>query len=78
MSHIMCVVWGWVNTWGLERSKSSPQTNAPGNTPRGKARKTAGAGRWVWSESVTTENPKHFHYFEQCDLQETLSSFTKI
>ena len=49
---------------GLEARvfKSSPQTKAPGNTPRAKARKTAGAGRWVWSESVPTENPRRFHY----------------
>ena len=24
--------------------------------------KTAGAGRWVWSESVPTENPRRFHF----------------
>ena len=27
--------------------KSNPRTKTPGNTPRAKARKTAGAGRWV-------------------------------
>ena len=58
--------------------KSSPQTKAPGNTRRAKARETAGAGRWVWSESVPTENPRRFHYLEQGDLQEKLSSFNKM
>ena len=58
--------------------KSSPQTKAPGNTRRAKARETAGAGRWVWSESVPTENPRRFQYLEQGDLQEKLSSFNKM
>ena len=45
---------------------------ASGNTPRAKTRKTAGAGRWVWSESAATEHPRCFQYLEQGDLQETL------
>ena len=52
--------------------KSNPQTKASGNTPRAKTRKTAGAGRWVWSESVATEHPRRFQYLEQGDLQEKL------
>ena len=65
--------------------KSSAQTKAPGNTPRAKARptqdgrrgsqRTAGAGRWVSSKSVPTENPRRFHYLEQSDLQEKFSMF---
>ena len=57
---------------------SSPQTKASGNTPRAKAPKTAGAWWWVWSESVPTKNPRRFHYLEQGDLQEKLSSFNKM
>ena len=36
---------------------------------------TAGAGRWVSSEPVATENPGRFHYLEQGDLQQ---KFPKI
>ena len=57
--------------------KSGPQTKAPGNTQSAKARKTAGAGRWVWRESVPTENPRPFHYLEEGDLREKLSSLNK-
>ena len=36
---------------------------------------TAGAGRWVSSESVPTENPRSFHYLQQGDLQEKFPRF---
>ena len=67
--------------------KSSAQTKAPGNTPRAKARptqdgrrglQTGGAGRWVSSESVPTENPRRFHYLEQGDLQEKFPRFNNM
>ena len=31
---------------------------------------TAGARQWVSNDSIPTENPRRFHYFEQGDLQE--------
>ena len=67
--------------------KLSAQTKAPGNTPRAKARptqdgrrglQTGGAGRWVSSESVPTENPRRFHYLEQGDLQEKFPRFNNM
>ena len=58
--------------------KSSPQTKASGSTPRAKARKTAGAGRWVWNESVPTENPRRFQNLEQGDLEEKFKSFNNM
>ena len=67
--------------------ESNAQTKAPGNTQRegasheGRATgtaETAGAGRWVSSESVPTENPRRFHYLEQSDLQEKLSRFDNM
>ena len=58
--------------------KSSPQSKFPGNTLRAKARKTAGAGRWVWNESVPTENPRRFQNLEQGDLEEKLKSFNNM
>ena len=39
---------------------------------------TAGAGRWVSSESVPTENPRRFHYLEQGDLQEKFPRFNNM
>ena len=39
---------------------------------------TAGAGRWVSSESAPTENPRHFHYLEQGYLQETSPRFDNM
>ena len=54
--YFMCVL-GLAEDLEARVLKSSPQTKAPGNTPRAKACKTTGAGRWVWSESVPTENP---------------------
>ena len=68
--------------------KSSAQTKAPGNTPRAKARptqdgrrgsqRTAGAGRWVSSKSVPTENQRRVHYLEQGDLQTRFSRFINM
>ena len=58
--------------------KSNPRTKTPGNTPRAKARKTAGAGRWVWNESVPTENPRRFQNLEHGDLEEKLKSFNNM
>ena len=58
--------------------KSSPQTKASGSTPRAKARKTAGAGRWVWNESVPTENPRRFQNLEHGDLEEKLKNFNNM
>ena len=121
MHDIYCIwVLGLAEDLEARVLKSSPQTKAPGNTPRAKARptqysggvavgverivsdgkleafplfrarrssrarratgiaKTAGAGRWVWSESVPTENPRCFHYLDQGILQEKLSSFNKM
>ena len=72
--HVICVFWRWLKTWKLERSKSSARTKAPGNTASEVASharqatglaETAGAGRWVSSESVPTENPRRFHNLEQ-------------
>ena len=39
---------------------------------------TAGAGRWVSTESVPTKNPSHFHYLEHGDLQEKFSRFDNM
>ena len=38
---------------------------------------TAGAGQWVSSESVPTENQGRFHYLEQDNLQEKFPRFKK-
>ena len=39
---------------------------------------TAGAGRWVSSESVPTENPRRFQYLEHDDLQENFPRFNNM
>ena len=64
--------------------ESNAQTKAPGNTQRegasheGRATgtaETAGAGRWVSSESIPTENPGRSHYLEKRNLQEKFLRF---
>ena len=67
--YCMCVL-GLAEDLEARVHKSSPQTKAPGNRPRAKARSTQDgrpglgrqrlSGRWVWSESVPTENPRCF------------------
>ena len=79
----ICVFWGWLKTWKLECSNESSgqHTASEGASHSRRATAlvaTAGAGRWVWSEPVPTENPRRFHYLEQGDLQEKFLTFNKM
>ena len=63
---ILYVFWGWLKTWKLECSKESSgqHTASEGVSQSRRATglaETTGAGRWVWSESGPTENPRRFH-----------------
>ena len=74
--YITCVL-GWLKTWKLECSnESSGQHTASEGASHARQATgladTAGAGRWVSSESVPTENPRRFHYWEQGNLQQQL------
>ena len=78
--HDMCVLWGWLKTWKLERSNRvlkrkfrathRERRRAPRMTGGGACRDSRGVGWWVSTESVRTEKPSRFHYLERGDLQE--------
>ena len=83
----MYVLWRWLNTWKLERSNRVLKKNSGQHTASKGASQprratgfaeTAGAGRWVSSESVPTQNPRHFHYLEQGYLQEKFPRFNNM
>ena len=77
--YITCVL-GWLKTWKLECSNESSGQHTASEGASHARQATgladiAGAGRWVSSESIPTENPRRFHYLEQGDFQENFSSF---
>ena len=85
--HDICVFRYWLKTWKLERPnrvlkrKSGQHTASEGASHARRAAglaETAGAGWWVSSKSVPTENPRRFHYLEQSDLQEKFSMFSNM
>ena len=59
----MYVFWGWPKAWKLECSNESSwqhtASEGASNSRLGTGlADTAGAGRWVWNESVPMENPR--------------------
>ena len=79
----ICVFWGWLKTWKLECSNESSWQHTASEAASYSRRATgladtAGAERWMWSESVPMENPTPFDYLEQGDLKEKFSSFNSM
>ena len=80
----VCFGFGWrlgSSSAQIERSnESSGQQNASEDASHARQAtgiaETAGAGRWVSTESVPTENSRRFHYLEQGDLKKSSQGLT--
>ena len=72
MTYTVYGFWGWLKTWKLECSNRAlkRKLRATHRVRKRVPRNTAGAWRWVWSESFPTENSRRFHYLEQGDRPE--------